>query len=86
MLGIRLNHELERRLAGFARKSRRTKSDIARDAVEEYLRRHANEDEFRRQVARVAGSTSAEELEFLDDIHADLMRDEPDYDWGREPS
>jgi len=40
MLGVRLGPETERRLQELARRSRRSKSDIAREAIETYVRRH----------------------------------------------
>ena len=40
MLGVRLDSELEERLAAVARTQGRNKSDIARDAVRRYVERH----------------------------------------------
>jgi RHH-type rel operon transcriptional repressor/antitoxin RelB len=40
MLGVRLDPETERGLEALARRTRRTKSDIAREAVRSYVRRH----------------------------------------------
>ncbi len=40
MLGVRLDIETERQLASLAKRSRRSKSDIAREAIRTYVRRH----------------------------------------------
>ncbi|MDQ0837554.1 ribbon-helix-helix protein, CopG family [Sphingomonas faeni] len=40
MLGVRLDSELEVRLAAVARTQGRNKSDIAREAVRRYVERH----------------------------------------------
>jgi RHH-type rel operon transcriptional repressor/antitoxin RelB len=40
MLGVRLDEELEQRLAAVARTQGRSKSDIAREAVRRYVERH----------------------------------------------
>ncbi|HEY0013191.1 MAG TPA: ribbon-helix-helix protein, CopG family [Allosphingosinicella sp.] len=40
MLGVRLDPETEQALEALARRTRRTKSDIAREAVRTYVRRH----------------------------------------------
>ncbi|RXD06990.1 ribbon-helix-helix protein, CopG family [Sphingomonas sp. UV9] len=40
MLGVRLDSELEERLASVARTQGRSKSDIAREAVRRYVERH----------------------------------------------
>ena len=40
MLGVRLDTELEERLAAVARTQGRSKSDIAREAVRRYVERH----------------------------------------------
>lgn len=39
MLGVRLDPETERALEALAQRTRRTKSDIAREAVRAYVRR-----------------------------------------------
>lgn len=44
MLGVRLDSDTERQLDALARRTRRTKSDIAREAVRGYVRRHAADD------------------------------------------
>lgn len=40
MLGVRLDPETERQLASLAARSRRSKSDIAREAIRVHVRRH----------------------------------------------
>ena len=40
MLGVRLDSDLEERLAAVARTQGRSKSDIAREAVRRYVERH----------------------------------------------
>lgn len=40
MLGVRLDPETERQLATLAKRSRRSKSDIAREAISKHVRRH----------------------------------------------
>lgn len=40
MLGVRLDPETERQLTTLAKRSRRSKSDIAREAISKYVRRH----------------------------------------------
>lgn len=56
MLGVRLDDDLERRLASVARTQGRSKSDIAREAVRRYVDRHdaAFLAEARRQSLRAA--------------------------------
>ena len=56
MLGVRLDSELEQRLAAVARTQGRSKSDIAREAVRRYVERHdaAYLAEAKRQSLRAA--------------------------------
>jgi RHH-type rel operon transcriptional repressor/antitoxin RelB len=63
MLGVRLDPATERRLREIARRSRRSKSDIAREAIEKYVRRHdaALLAEARRQSLRAAERGWSEE-------------------------
>ena len=82
MLGVRLPVDTENDLAAFARRTRRSKSDIARDAVREYLDRHRVDEEFRRQLRLIAAATSEDDLALVDERIADLLHDEPDHDWG----
>lgn len=82
MLGFRLSLEDERALARFARETRRTKSDIAREAVQEYLRRHALDVEWRRQIAALADEKMHGGIEVAATLTDELLREEPDFDWG----
>lgn len=71
MLGVRLDAETERRLAAAARRSRRPKSDIAREAVRQYLDRHEAGDEMERQLRAVgaierSNARARQELDELD--------------------
>lgn len=50
MLGVRLDEELEQRLATVARTQGRSKSDIAREAVRRYVDLH--DEAFRREARR----------------------------------
>lgn len=56
MLGVRLDPETERQLAALAARSKRSKSDIAREAIRRHVRRHdeALLEEARRQSLRAA--------------------------------
>lgn len=56
MLGVRLDQDLEQRLAEVARAQGRSKSDIARDVIRRYVDRHdaAFVAEARRQSLRAA--------------------------------
>jgi RHH-type transcriptional regulator, rel operon repressor / antitoxin RelB len=83
MLGVRLDTAMAENLERFATATRRSKSDIARDAVREYLDRHALEDEYKRQVQAIAVATTEADLVWLDAVSDDLMAGEPDYDWGK---
>ncbi|MFD1951428.1 ribbon-helix-helix protein, CopG family [Sphingomonas arantia] len=82
MLGIRLNPDLEADLTALARRTHRTKSDVAREAVREYVDRHSLDAEYRRQVALVHEAQRGSDMDWLEAMAADLMADEPDYDWG----
>ncbi len=50
MLGVRLDEELEQRLATVARTQGRSKSDIAREAVRRYVDLH--DEAYRREARR----------------------------------
>ncbi len=82
MLGLRLERDLEERLDGFAAQTRRSRSQITRDALREYLDRHATDTEWRRQIAMLAAATTDEDLDEMDAFHDDMTADEPEYDWG----
>ena len=81
-LGLRLDAGLSRQLSRFATSTRRSKSDVARDALRLYLSRRAPDDDLQRELDAIAASTTDEDLMILDAIHDDLMRDEPAYVWG----
>lgn len=85
MLGLRLDRDMEQRLVRFARATRRSKSDVARDAMREYLDRHAVDEEYLRQVRALAAATSEDDLAELDAVADDVLAEEPDYDWGDKP-
>ncbi len=63
MLGVRIDSELEQRLAAVARSQGRSKSDIAREAVRRYVERHdeAYLAEAKRQSLRAAARGWSEE-------------------------
>ena len=82
MLGVRLDSAMAESLDRFAAATRRSKSDIARDAVREYLERHVTDDEYKNQVRTIAAMTTKADLDRLDRLHDDLMAAEPDYDWS----
>lgn len=68
MLGVRLDSELEERLAAVARTQGRSKSDIAREAVRRYVERHdeAFLAEAKRQSLAAAAMEAAIEAEDWD--------------------
>lgn len=72
MLGVRLDEELEHRLAAVARTQGRSKSDIAREAVRRYVEQHdeAFRAEARRQSLRAAAREDAGEWAFLEMVEA----------------
>lgn len=72
MLGVRLDSELEERLAAVSRTQGRSKSDIAREAVRRYVDLHdeAYRREARRQSTRASVRTSADDVVFWQDAAA----------------
>ena len=82
MLGIRLDADLERQLAGVAQQQGRSKSDVAREAVRRYVERHdaAFLAEAKRQSLAIAalGWTEEDEaweaLAAVDDDLSDLRQ------------
>ncbi len=54
MLGIKLDSDLDGRVAEFARARGQSKSEVGRRALVEYLDRHSLDQEFRRQLALAA--------------------------------
>lgn len=81
MLGVRLDTELEERLAAVARTQGRSKSDIAREAVRRYVERHdeAYLAEAKRQSLRAAARGWTDEdraweaLAAIDDDLSDVL-------------
>ncbi len=61
MLGVRLDTELEERLAAVARTQGRSKSDIAREAVRRYVDLH--DEAYRREARRQSLRASKREGE-----------------------
>ena len=74
MLGVRLEPELEASLASLAKRTRRSKSDIAREAIGQYARRQdfVYLAEARRQSIAAANAENPENLALLDGLAADL--------------
>ena len=70
MLGVRLDRETEKRLEALARRTRRTKSDLAREAVRAFVRRNdvGYAAEARRQSRLVAATDDPELQAELDSI------------------
>lgn len=75
MLGVRLEPELEASLTALAKRTRRSKSDIAREAIGQYARRQdfVYLAEARRQSMAAAQTENPENLTLLDDLAADLV-------------
>ncbi len=73
MLGVRLDEELEQRLAAVARSQGRSKSDIAREAVRRYVDLHdeAFRREARRQSLRASRRETADDHRFWEAVEAD---------------
>lgn len=72
MLGIRLDAETEAGLARIARRTGRTKSDIARDAIRSYLAETEHDEALDRELAMIAAAASEADLGFLDHLGDDL--------------
>ena len=86
MLGLRLDETLERRLARYASDAHRTKSEIARDAVREYLDRHSMDDEIRHELGRIAAAGCRDSMADVDALGAEALAGLPTYDWSdRQP-
>ena len=73
MLGVRLDEDLEQRLAAVARTQGRSKSDIAREAVRRYVERHdeAFLAEAKRQSLMAAAEDRADDWRFFEAIEAE---------------
>lgn len=59
MLGVRLDSDTERRLTALARRQRRSKSDIAREALIHFIESADNDGEFARQIILAAAADVA---------------------------
>jgi RHH-type rel operon transcriptional repressor/antitoxin RelB len=72
VLGVRLDTELEERLAAVARTQGRSKSDIAREAVRRYVELHdeAFRREARRQSLRASRRDTQQDYAFWETIEA----------------
>jgi RHH-type rel operon transcriptional repressor/antitoxin RelB len=80
MLGVRLDTETEKSLTALARRTRRTKSDIAREAVRLYVRRHdaAYLAKARRQSLAAAANDDPTILDLLDDVLSETHEQFPE--------
>ncbi len=76
MIGIKLDRELDGRVAAFAKARGQSKSEVGRRALVEYLDRHSLEEEFRRQLAHAAD----EDVSDADDM-TQAAFDDPDWVW-----
>lgn len=65
MLGVRLDSELEDRLAAVARTQGRSKSDIAREAVRRYVERH--DEAFLAEAKRQSLAAAAQDRHAIDE-------------------
>lgn len=74
MLGLRLDEDMEARLASVARRQGRTKSEVAREAINAHLARIEGDVELVAEVRRIAALTSEADLGHLDDLQDDLER------------
>jgi len=72
MLGIRLSAETERGLNAISRRSRRPKSQIAREVIEKFVRSHdlALIEEARKQSLHAVDRRRGEEDDFWDSVAA----------------
>lgn len=68
MLGLRLDRELEAGLARVARQSHRSKSDVAREAIRQYLDRRYPRAEIDRQLVLIAAA-NAGDAGLIEDMH-----------------
>ena len=77
MLGVRLDRDTERALDALAQRTRRSKSDIAREAVRQYVSRQdaAYLSEARRQSLAAARNDDPAMLDILDDVLGEVLAD-----------
>jgi RHH-type rel operon transcriptional repressor/antitoxin RelB len=74
VLGVRLDSELEERLAAVARTQGRSKSDIAREAVRRYVERHDEAflaEAKRQSLVAAAADRAADDWDFFEAIEAE---------------
>jgi RHH-type rel operon transcriptional repressor/antitoxin RelB len=69
MLGVRIDDDLERKLEQLARRTQRTKSDLAREAIRLFVQKHDLAAEARRQSLAVAATDRPED--YLPVVDAD---------------
>lgn len=72
MLGLRLDRATDEKLARVARREGRTKSDVARSALRDYLSRAEDDAALIAEVKRIAALTPEEDLAYLDELQDDL--------------
>lgn len=72
MLGLRLDVATEERLARVARRQGRTKSDLAREALSDFLNRAEDDADLIAELKRITAATSERDLAVLDDLIDDL--------------
>ena len=70
MLGVRLSPEFETRLERIAVRTRRTKSDLAREALERFVDRFDLTEEAKRQSRRAAARGYGEDDRFWESVAA----------------
>ena len=58
-LGVRLDPDLGRRFAALARRQRRSRSDLTREAIRQFVERQDCTSEERRQLAAIRASDEA---------------------------
>lgn len=76
-VGIRLDENLERRLAAVAKREGRSKSAVARAAIRRYLEEHGLAEEARRQSLAIADDAAERDaLGFIASV-TDDANDEP---------
>lgn len=72
MLGLRLDAATESGLARVARRAGRTKSDVVREAIRDFLKRADDDADLIAQVRAVAALTREQDLDFLDSLQDDV--------------
>ena len=72
MLGLRLDPDLEAGVARVARREGRTKSDVVRSALREFLGRTEADELLLSEVRTIAALTAPDELSQLDALNDDM--------------